>query len=108
MTADGHLVSAPVYVVAHFAITDPAEYRIYADGFLPTLDGYEARVVAVDDDVTVLEGERPDGRTVILEFASEDECLRWWNSDEYQAIIGHRHADTEAFSISIVHGMPPR
>lgn len=99
---------APVYVLAHFAITDAAEYRRYAEGFMPTLDGYEARVIAVDDGVTVLEGERQDGRTVMLEFVSEDEFHRWWDSDEYRSIVHHRHAGTATCSVSIVHGMPPR
>ncbi|MEO0493879.1 MAG: DUF1330 domain-containing protein [Actinomycetota bacterium] len=101
-------MSTPVFFVAHFTVTDPDEYRIYEKGFFPVLKGYDAQFMTFDDDVMVLEGEREEGRTVVIQFASEEECLRWWNSDEYKAIVPHRHAGTTSHSVSIVHGMAPR
>ena len=59
-------------------------------------------------DQALLEGEREDGRTVIIRFASEAECLRWWNSDEYRAIVPHRLDGTNTISVTMVHGMAPR
>jgi uncharacterized protein (DUF1330 family) len=56
----------------------------------------------------VLEGEREDGRTVIIRFADEEECLRWWRSDEYRAIVDHRLKGTNTISVVLVHGMPSR
>ena len=56
----------------------------------------------------MLEGERQDGRTVIIEFDSEEQCLTWWNSPEYQELAEHRKAGTTTYSICIVHAPPPR
>ena len=101
-------MSEPVHFVAHFKVTDKDRYGQYEKGFFPVLKNYDATFITYDDAVTVLEGERSDGRTVIIRFASEDECLRWWNSEEYQAIVPHRHAGTETFSVAMVHAPPPR
>ena len=101
-------MSQPVHFVAHFRVTDPAPYREYEQGFFPVLKQYAATFLTYDDGVDVLEGEREEGRTVIIRFASEEECLRWWNSAEYRAIVPHRHAGTETFSVSIVHAPPAR
>ena len=101
-------MSAPVYFIAHLQVTAADEYRKYEKGFFPVLKDYEATFLTFDDDVMVLEGERPEGRTVIIQFASEEECLRWWNSDEYKAIVPYRHDGTDTVNVSIVHGMAPR
>jgi uncharacterized protein (DUF1330 family) len=45
---------------------------------------------------------------VVIEFDSEEACLQWWNSPEYQELAKHRHAGTTTHSIVIVHSPPPR
>lgn len=101
-------MTQPVHFIAHFTVTDADRYRQYEKGFFPVLKDYDAEFLTYDDDVMVLEGERAPGRTVVIRFASEEECLRWWHSDEYRAIVPHRHAGTETFSVSIVHAPPAR
>jgi uncharacterized protein (DUF1330 family) len=54
----------------------------------------------------VLEGERDGGRNVIIRFADEDDCFRWWHSDEHCAIVDHRLEGTSTISLVRVHGMP--
>ena len=46
-----------------------------------------------------IEGEAAGCRTVILEFESEADFRTWYDSPEYQAIIGKRHAATTGFAI---------
>lgn len=99
-------MSGPVHVIAHFTIDDREGYLRYADAFLPVLEGYDGRVVTVDDAVTTLEGEWADGRTVVLEFSSEDEFRSWWMSPEYQAIATHRIEATTTHSVILVHAPP--
>ena len=59
------------YFIAQINIHDQVEYQKYLDGFDEVLDGYEGSVVAVDDDVTVLEGKWPFRRTVVIQFSSK-------------------------------------
>jgi uncharacterized protein (DUF1330 family) len=98
----------PVHFIAHFTVNDPAGYRVYEQGFFPILKAHGGQFITYDDAPLVLEGERIDGRTVIIGFDSEEACLAWWNSPEYVELAKHRHASTTAHSIAIVHAPPAR
>jgi uncharacterized protein (DUF1330 family) len=100
--------NAPVHFIAHFTVHEPDSYRIYEKGFFPILKAHGGRFVTYDDNVTVLEGERAKGRTVIIQFESEDALNIWWNSPEYIELAAHRKAGTTTHSISVVHPLPPR
>ena len=98
----------PVRFIAHFTVDDPARYRVYEKGFFPILKAHGGRFLTYDDGATVLEGGYTPGRTVILEFDSEEACLAWWESPEYRELAAHRHAGTTTHSIVIVHSAPAR
>lgn len=100
--------SQPVYFVAHFTVNDPDGYRQYEKGFFPVLKPYGARFITYDDNATVLEGERAQGRTVMIEFPSEETLMQWWESPEYVELAKLRHASTTAHSIAVVHSPPAR
>lgn len=100
--------AGPVHFIAHFTVDDPDPYRQYEKGFFPVLKPYGARFITFDDNVTVLEGERAEGRTVIIEFPSEEVLMQWWNSPEYIELAKLRHAGTTTHSVSIVRPLPPR
>lgn len=98
----------PVHFIAHFTVNDAEGYHRYEKGFFPVLKPHGARFVTYDDDVTVLEGERAPGRTVIIEFPSEDALMAWWNSPEYRELAEIRQAAVTTHSISVVHAPPAR
>jgi len=98
--------NAPVHFIAHFTVNEPDSYRIYEKGFFPILKAHGGRFVTYDDNVTVLEGERAEGRTVVIQFESEAALLGWWNSPEYVELAKHRHASTTAHSVIVVHAPP--
>ena len=97
---------SPVHFVAHFTVNDPDGYRIYEKGFFPILRNFDGQFITYDDAPTVLEGKRSMGRTVIIKFDSEEQCLNWWNSPEYIELAKFRHAATTTHSIVIVHSPP--
>ncbi|MEI7594005.1 MAG: DUF1330 domain-containing protein [Actinomycetes bacterium] len=98
----------PVHFIAHFTINDVAGYRRYEEGFFPILRAHGGRFITYDDEVSVLEGERVEGRTVVIGFDSEQACLDWWNSAEYIDLAAFRRAATTTHSIIIVHAPPSR
>lgn len=100
--------AGPVYFIPHITVNDPDGYRQYEKGFFPILKPYGARFVTYDDNVTVLEGERAEGRTIIIEFPSEEVLMQWWNSPEYNELAKLRHASVTTHSVSVVHALPPR
>ena len=100
--------ATPVYFTAHFTVNDPDGYRIYEKGFFPILRAHEGQLLTYDDQPTILEGQRAEGRTVLIRFESEAACLGWWNSPEYVELAKFRHASTTTHSISILHSPPAR
>lgn len=98
----------PVRFVAHFRVDDVERYRVYEKGFFPILVAHGGRFVTYDDAPVVLEGDRQDGRTVMIDFDSEEALLGWWNSPEYRDLAAHRLASTTTHSIYFVRSPPPR
>ncbi|WP_293902517.1 DUF1330 domain-containing protein [Phenylobacterium sp.] len=86
-----------VYIVGHLAIRDRERYAQYEAGFMPVLQQYGGRLVAVNDAPAVLEGVADGRRLVILSFEDQAAALTWVRSPEYRAIAKHRHAASEAF-----------
>jgi len=101
-------MSDVVHFIAHFTVDDPEPYHAYEKGFFPILKAHGGRFVTYDDDVTVLEGSPAKGRVVILQFDSEEQCLAWWNSPEYQELAALRRAGTTSHMVAIVHAPPVR
>ena len=93
-----------VYLIANLEIHDRDEYTQYESGFLEIFGQYEGKLVAVDEDQRVLEGDWPFTRTVLIEFPSEGEALRWYESPAYQELARHRWAASKG-SIAMVKGL---
>jgi len=84
------------YFVAQINIHDREEYQKYLDGYDEIFEKYKGIVVAVDDNPTVLEGEWPYTRTVLIRFPDEHEAKKWYESSEYRELVKHRHRASEA------------
>lgn len=85
-----------VYLIAQIQIHDPERYSQYGDGFMDIFSSYAGKLLSVDESPNVLEGEWDFTRTVLLEFPSEQEARAWYDSPEYQALVQHRFAASDA------------
>lgn len=89
------------YVIFTEEIRDQERYDGYAQKVLPTILQAGGRPIVVDDGVELLEGEWHGGRTVVLEFESVQAAKDWYDSSAYQAVIGERHASTDANAVIV-------
>jgi len=80
------------FFMAQLNVHDRQGYGRYLEGAGALLEEFSGRVLAVDEDVAILEGEWPYGRTVLIEFPSRDHLDRWYRSPGYREIAAHRHA----------------
>ncbi len=92
------------YVLAHVNITNAEDFGKYTAQFAPTLVPYGGKVLIVEDNPDVLEGQWPPGRTVMIEFASVEQATAWYKSDRYQSISATRRASSDA-TMAIVAGI---
>ena len=93
------------YLIAQLQISDRERYARYEAGFLDIFGRYDGKLLSVDEQPTVLEGEWPWTRTVLLEFPSRERALAWYESEDYRALMTHRHAASEG-NVVIIDGLP--
>lgn len=82
------------YIVANYKVTNPEAFGPYPPAAQETLAAHGAEVIAVDLNSEAVEGS-PAPVTVILKFKSKDAMKAWYNSPEYQAVIGLRTDNAE-------------
>ena len=92
------------YLVVNSTIDDPDMLAKYLEAAGATLGIVPLKLLAIDTESKPVEGTAPGPRTVILEFDSEKDFHTWYDSPEYQAIIGKRHAATTGFAV-LVNGV---
>src|SRR5437867_13146074 len=76
-----------VYVIAQGKIENRGLLDQYVAKVIPTIQSYQGRVVAFDEEPEVVEGPIEHPRTVILEFPSMTAFHAWYGSPEYQEIL---------------------
>ena len=84
------------WLISQLQIHNPAEYELYVSKTIPTLKKYNGRLILLADKLTLLEGESPLPRTVIIEFENKEIANNWYYSPEYQEIIPIRQRSAKS------------
>ena len=87
------------YFIAQYTVNNPDLYAEYSAGAGPTLAKHGAELVAFDVAAESVEGASPGPQTVIIKFEDTAAAKAWYNSEEYQAVVGKRLEATEGFSV---------
>ena len=87
------------YFIAQYVVNDPALYREYQGGAGPTIEAHGAELVVFDAAAETMEGTPPGPQTVILKFESTAAAKAWYESEEYQAVVGKRLEATDGFAV---------
>jgi uncharacterized protein (DUF1330 family) len=97
---------AKAFVIVQIAINDRDGYHQYETaGHQEIFDKFGAKVVGLDENAEAVEGSWPYTRTVVIEFPNKDLARTWYDSAEYQAVVGLRH-DSATSNLVIVSGYP--
>jgi len=83
------------YVLAEVEITNPEGYKEYTAVVPATIAQYGGKFLVRGGAATPLEGDWPQVRRVIIEFASKDQALKWFNSPEYEKPMAMRRANSK-------------
>lgn len=86
------------YLVANYDVNDRDGYKEYLAAVGPIIAAHGGRVLVAGSGATAVEGS-PGEITIVLEFPTRDALERWYNCQEYQAIIGLRTENTEGMLI---------
>jgi uncharacterized protein (DUF1330 family) len=93
------------YLIVNYDVDNPELYGEYQQGATPALKiGSGCNVLVFDPNSEQLEGEGAGKQTVVLEFESMEKAKEIYESGEYQAVIGKRHAATSKHFAVLVNG----
>ena len=85
------------YFVFNYQINDRDAYEPYLPAVSATLETHGAEIVAADFESEAVEGDaRPV--TIVLRFSSKEAAKQWYDSPEYQVIIGLRRDNADGMA----------
>jgi uncharacterized protein (DUF1330 family) len=87
------------YFIAQYVVNDPAGYAEYQQGAGPTIASHGGELVSFDIAAETIEGTPPGPQTVILKFETPEAARAWYQSEDYQKVVGKRLAATDGFAI---------
>ena len=96
----------PAFVIADIDITNPDGYAAYRPMAAESVARHGGRFVARGGTVVPLEGGWDPKRVVIIEFPTLDAAKTFYHSDDYQAALEVRLANSTG-RVIIVDGAPP-
>jgi uncharacterized protein (DUF1330 family) len=91
------------YVIAAETVKDPTTFDLYRRRVPATLIAFGGQFIVRGADLTVLEGEWPHPRLMMIEFPSRAAAENWYKSAEYRKIIALR-LKSSAGNLIIVDG----
>lgn len=91
------------YVIVQETIKDEEMFATYRNGVVATLEEYGGRFVVRGGHLTVVEGEWPHPRVVVIEFPSREAAEGWYHSPAYQKLLPLR-LSSSAGNLVIVDG----
>lgn len=94
------------YLIANYRITNPEAYAAYPPAVAPTLAAFGGELLVADFDSELVEGGAYPV-SIILKFPSRDAARAWYDSPEYQAVIGLRTDNTEGLLVFADAFSPP-
>ena len=82
------------YVIADIEITDPAGYEAYRPLAAASVARFGGRFLARGGKTVLLEGAPAPERIVVVELTDAAAAQRWYDSEEYQAALKIRQANS--------------
>jgi uncharacterized protein (DUF1330 family) len=81
----------PAYALSLVEVTDPDTFGTYVDAVRPIVERHAGRYLTIGTVADVLEGSPGPGSVVLIRFDDLAAARRWYESDDYQTIVGIRH-----------------
>ena len=75
------------YAIVQETVTDQAKFDTYRAGVVATLEPFGGKFVVRGGRLTIVEGEWPHPRLVVIEFPSREAAEVWYRSPAYQKLL---------------------
>jgi uncharacterized protein (DUF1330 family) len=88
-----------VYFIVNASVTNEDSLSEYLSAVGATLENRDFEVLVSTRAAETIEGEPAGSRVVVMRFPDRDSFREWYDSPEYQAIIGLRLEATDGFAL---------
>lgn len=92
------------YALSLVEVTDPDTFDGYLEKVRATVEQHGGRYQTVGTVAEVLEGSPGPGSVVLIRFDDLAAARRWYESDDYQAIVPVRHRSAQTTMILFEDG----
>ena len=82
-------------------VSDEAAFDVYQKAAEPTISRYGGKMIFVSAEVEAGDGDWEPMSIALFEFESSEQARKWYNSSDYQQVIGKRLASTESNTVFI-------
>jgi len=89
------------YVVIHASVKDADKFKEYGAAAGPIVKAHNGELVTAGHLKSVLHGDEPRDRCVIIKFDDVAAAEGWYNSPEYQAVIPIRNEALDSVFIVV-------
>lgn len=94
------------YAIANISIKNQDAYAEYSKQVPETVSRWGGRFIVRGGSLEKLDGDWEPKRLVVIEFPNLETAQNWYRSDEYQAILPIRLANSEG-GVVLVEGYGP-
>ncbi len=95
------------YFIFTEAVKDIEALNAYLGKAAPTAAPHGGVPLVIHDSPDVIEGSWHGDRVVVVEFPSMEAAKAWYQSDDYQAVIGERFAAADCNAVLVPGFEPP-
>ncbi len=77
-------------------VKDEAAFGAYQGVAMPTIEKYGGKMLWVSTGIEVADGSWAPQGMILFESESSEQARKWYNSPEYQAVVGQRISSTDS------------
>ena len=92
------------YLLANITVNNPEKYKEYVEKVKSLVEKFDGEYLVRGGEMSVIEGDWPHKRNIVIKFPSHEKAMEWYNSEEYKPIRQIRHDNAVSNSI-IVDGV---
>ena len=81
------------------AIKDGEAFGAYQQVALPTIEKFGGKPLFFSTNIEAADGDWAPMGIIVVEFESSEQSRKWYNSAEYQAVIGQRLDSTDSNTV---------
>ena len=89
------------YVLSSIKVNNPDNYKEYVTKVKSIVEKFGGEYLVRGGEMTVIEGEWNNPRSIVIKFQSKEKAMEWYNSDEYNQIKNLSLENAESNIISI-------